>query len=105
MWFTWIQAYGGWDLDINNVVLQNTRGLNVIAIRERNINYPSFAQRMEYQAELTNSENGTRNYFMVHDPLVGEFASRPGADVWRSLVANHSAGFMVQRPEPGNQYF
>ncbi len=40
MGFTWIQAYGGWDNDINNLVIQNTRNLNVIAIRERNINYP-----------------------------------------------------------------
>jgi len=38
MGFTWIQAYGGWDLDVNNLVLQNSRDLNVIAIRERNIN-------------------------------------------------------------------
>ncbi len=104
MGFTWIQAYGGWDNDINNLVVQNTRNLNVIAIRERNINYPSFAQRMQYQAERTDNENGTRNYFMAHP--TGEFDENL-PDGWTARVSNpnYGAGFMVQSPDPDNQYF
>lgn len=67
MGFTWIQAYGGWDRNsFSATILQNSRNLNVAAILERNIHNPSFAQRMEYQAERTDSQNGTRNYFASH---------------------------------------
>ncbi|MCK6562427.1 hypothetical protein L6R21_24780 [bacterium] len=103
MGFTWIQAYGGYDRNyLNNQILQNNRGLNVAAILERNIHNPSFAQRMFYEAERSDSENGTRNYFTAH-PTGGSDPFNP--DVWRASVADHAAGYMVRSPDPANQYF
>ncbi len=67
--FTWIQAYGGWDRNnVSNQILQNSRNLKVLAILERNIRNPSFAQKMQYQAEQADSQNDTRNYFASHSP-------------------------------------
>jgi hypothetical protein len=103
MGFTWIQAYGGWDRNnFSTLVLQNTRNLNVAAVLERNIHNPSFAQRMQYQAEQAVDPNGRFNYFATHqtgqqDPL--------DPTLWRALVANHAAGYMVQSPVPDDQYF
>jgi hypothetical protein len=55
--FTWIHGYGGWDRNDSpnyNHILKNNKNFKVVAVLERNINYPSFAQRMQYQAELEN---------------------------------------------------
>ncbi len=104
MGFTWIQAYGGWDRNsVNNQILQNTRNLKVLAILDRNINLSSFAQRMEYQAERTSSENDTRNYFASHS--TGAPGTRSGASVWQALVNSDAAGFMIQSPIPDDEYF
>ena len=51
MGFTWMDASGGWDLSsLNPHKLQNNRNLKVLAHLDRDIYYPSVAQRMEYQA-------------------------------------------------------
>src|SRR5262245_12462571 len=62
--FTWIHAYAGWNRrDTPNYkhIVQNNRRLKVIAVLEQNINYPSFAQRLEYQAWRTQNQEHVYN--------------------------------------------
>ncbi len=102
MGFTWIQAYGGWDQSsVNNQILQNTRNLKVLAILERNIHNPSFAQRMQYQAERENDGGGIFNYFARLLPKTGASSGT----AWQALTASHSAGYIAQAPVPDSQYF
>ncbi len=102
--FTWIQAYGGWDRNNTlNYILQNNRNLKVLAVLERNIYYPSFAQRMRYDAEEPVDASGIRNYFASHQ--TGEPGTSLGTSVWQDSVSKHSAGYMVQSPVPDDQYF
>jgi hypothetical protein len=108
MGFTWIQAYGGWDLSNTanfSHILQNNRNLKVIATLERNILLPSFGQRMQFQAEEDIDPTGKLNYFKQH--TTGSPGVHPGTgkDVWLADTSNHSAGFMVQSPVPDSLYF
>lgn len=104
MGFTWVDAYCGDDLNsLRPHILQNNRNLKVIAHLVHNILNPSVAQRMFYQAELTDSQNGTENYFASH--ATGAPGTRLGTSVWLDSVNTHAAGFMRQSPVPDNQYF